>query len=67
MTPLASPRDSPLQLVVLDTSAIIAILSGEPERARFVAVVANATDPLISASTLVESSIVMLALTGLPE
>ena len=50
--------------MVLDTSAIIAILSGEPERARYIALLASATDPLISAATLVESSIVMLARSG---
>lgn len=50
--------------MVLDTSAIIAILSGAPERARYIALLASATDPLISAATVVESSIVMLARTG---
>ncbi|HEX4110399.1 MAG TPA: type II toxin-antitoxin system VapC family toxin [Solirubrobacteraceae bacterium] len=50
--------------MVLDTSAVIAILAGEPERARFVALLAGAADPLISAATLLECSIVMLARTG---
>jgi ribonuclease VapC len=50
--------------VVLDTSAVVAILLGEPERERFIELVANAADPVISAATLVESSIVMLAKTG---
>ncbi len=50
--------------MVLDTSAIIAILSAEPERARYIGLLASATDPLISAATLLESSIVMLARTG---
>jgi ribonuclease VapC len=50
--------------VVLDTSALLAVLLGEPERDRFIAVLADAADPLISAATLVESSIVMRAKTG---
>jgi ribonuclease VapC len=50
--------------VVADTSALIAILLGEPERDRFVHLLAEADDPLISAATLVEASIVMLAKTG---
>jgi ribonuclease VapC len=50
--------------VVLDTSALVAILLGEPERDRFIELLAGADDPLISAATLVESSIVMLAKTG---
>jgi ribonuclease VapC len=52
------------RLVVADTSALIAILLGEPERDRFVNLLAEADDPLISAATLVEASIVMLAKTG---
>jgi ribonuclease VapC len=50
--------------VVLDTSALLAVLLGEPERDPFIAVLADAADPLISAATLVESSIVMRAKTG---
>jgi ribonuclease VapC len=50
--------------VVLDTSALLAVLLGEPERDRFIAALADAEDPLISAATLVESSIVMRAKTG---
>jgi len=50
--------------VVVDTSALIAVLLGEPERDRFVDLLAEADDPLISAATLVEASIVMLAKTG---
>ena len=45
--------------MVLDTSAIVAVLLGEPERDRFIAVLAGAEDPLISAATLVEVSIVI--------
>lgn len=50
--------------MVLDTSALIAILLGEPEHERLIELVVNAVDPVISAATLVESSIVMLAKTG---
>jgi ribonuclease VapC len=50
--------------VVLDTSALLAVLLGEPERDRFVALLAEADDPLISAATLVEAAIVMQVRTG---
>jgi ribonuclease VapC len=50
--------------VVLDTSAIVAVLAGEPERERFISLLADADDPTMSAATLVETSIVMLARTG---
>jgi ribonuclease VapC len=50
--------------VVIDTSAFVAVLLGEPERDRFIELLADAEDPLISAATLVETSIVMLAKTG---
>jgi ribonuclease VapC len=50
--------------MVIDTSAFVAILFGEPERDRFIELLAGADDPLISAATLVETSIVMLAKTG---
>ncbi len=45
--------------MVLDTSAIVAILEDEPERPSFVRALARAADPLISAATVFESSIVM--------
>jgi ribonuclease VapC len=50
--------------VVLDTSALLAMLLAEPERDVYVALLADAEDPLISAATLVEASIVMLAKTA---
>lgn len=50
--------------MVLDTSALVAVLLGEPERNRFIALLADTGDPLISAATLVEASIVMQAKTG---
>jgi ribonuclease VapC len=45
--------------MVLDSSAVVAILEDEPERRSFVQALARAADPLISAATLFESSIVM--------
>jgi len=50
--------------VVLDTSALVAILLREPEHEPLIALLAGADDPLISAATLVEASIVMRARTG---
>lgn len=50
--------------MVIDTSAFVAVLLGEPERERFIELLADAEDPLISAATVVETSIVMLAKTG---
>lgn len=40
--------------MVLDTSAVVAILRKEPERDTFAKLLANARDPLISAATLFE-------------
>ena len=50
--------------MVLDTSAIVAILLREPEHERFSALLADAEDPLISAATLLESSIVLQSKIG---
>ena len=50
--------------MVLDTSALLAMLLGDPERDPYIALLADAEDPLISAATLVEASIVMLAKTA---
>lgn len=50
--------------MVLDTSALVAILRDEPERVEFVQLVTTADDPLISAATLVETSIVLQAKFG---
>ena len=50
--------------MVVDTSALVAVLLGEPERDPLIALLAEAEDPLISAATLVEASIVMLAKSG---
>jgi ribonuclease VapC len=45
--------------MVVDSSAIVAVLEDEPERPSFARALARANDPLISAATLLESSIVM--------
>jgi ribonuclease VapC len=50
--------------VVLDTSALVAMLLGEPERDQFIAALAEAEDPLISAGTLLEASIVLQSKLG---
>jgi ribonuclease VapC len=50
--------------MVLDTSAIVAILRDEPECAEFADLLAAAKDPLISAATLLECSIVLHAKAG---
>ena len=44
--------------MVLDTSAVIAILRKEPERDAFAKLLSNARDPVISAATLFECSMV---------
>ena len=50
--------------MVLDTSAILAVLFAEAERDRFIALLADDDDPVLSAATLVEASIVVQARTG---
>jgi ribonuclease VapC len=50
--------------VVVATSALGAVLLGEPECDRFLSVLADTPDALISAATLLEASIVMQAKTG---
>jgi ribonuclease VapC len=50
--------------MVLDTSALVAMLLGEPERDQFIAALAEAEDPLISAGTLLEASIVLQSKLG---
>jgi ribonuclease VapC len=44
--------------MVIDTSAVVAILRGEPECDAFLRLLADADDPLISAASLLECSIV---------
>ncbi len=50
--------------MVVDTSALVAVLLGEPERDLFIDALIEADDPLISTATLLEASIVMQAKTG---
>lgn len=50
--------------MVLDTSALVAVLFDEPERETFVELIQSAERRLISAGTLVESSIVIEARRG---
>lgn len=50
--------------MVLDTSAILAILLREPEHETFSKLLAGAADPVISAATLAEVSIVIHAKNG---
>jgi len=47
-------------MIVVDTSALIAILDREPDAALYAEAVAEADSPLISAATLLELHIVML-------
>lgn len=50
--------------MVLDTSALLAVLFDEAERERLTGVLANVDDVLISGATLVEASIVMRVKAG---
>lgn len=50
--------------MVLDTSAVIAILFDEPDAERFEAAIADAPGPVISAASLLECSIVVEARYG---
>jgi ribonuclease VapC len=45
-------------MIVIDTSALIAILQNEPERAEFAALIARAERRLVSAVTLLEAGMV---------
>lgn len=50
--------------MVLDTSAILAVLLGEPDRARFETAVAQTASALVSAGTYLEAAIVVEARFG---
>lgn len=52
--------------MVIDTSALVAILFDEPEREELVEVIAQARRRIISATTLVEASLVVEARGGEP-
>jgi ribonuclease VapC len=47
-------------MIVVDSSALIAILDREPDAALYAEAIAEADSPLISAATLLELHIVML-------
>jgi ribonuclease VapC len=47
-------------VIVVDTSALLAILEGEPDAAKYAEALADADAPLISAATLIEAGIVLL-------
>src|SRR5262245_9073411 len=47
-------------MIVVDTSALIAILDKEPDAAIYAEAIAEADSPLVSAATLLELYIVML-------
>ena len=50
--------------MVLDTSAVLAVLLGEPDAAGFAAAIQQASPRLMSAATLLETSIVIEARKG---
>jgi len=50
--------------MVIDSSALIALLLAEPEADGFVAVIAGASSRLVSAASYLETAIVMLARSG---
>jgi len=50
--------------VILDTSAILALIFGEPERDEFIARIGRASSVGVGAPTLVESAIVLAARLG---
>lgn len=50
--------------MVIDSSALIAIMTGEPERRAFIEAITAAETRLISAPTMVETSIVVLGRHG---
>jgi ribonuclease VapC len=46
-------------LIVVDSSALVAILNDEPERRQFIDLIVDHGDPRVSASTYLETSMVM--------
>jgi ribonuclease VapC len=52
-------------LIVVDTSALIAILLDEPERRTLIDVIVDYGDPCVSAATYLEASMVMEAYSGI--
>src|SRR5207249_7456171 len=62
--PQCRPRGSPLRRVrvaslIVDTSAIIAILRGEPDADRYIQALAKQAAPRLSAGTYIETAIVV--------
>ena len=51
-------------MIVVDTSALVAILRGEADAGRFAAAIADADPALVSAATVAETGIVMLGRHG---
>jgi len=51
-------------MIVVDTSALVAILRGEADAGRFATAVADADPALVSAATVAETGIVMLGRHG---
>ncbi len=47
-------------MIVVDASALLAILEAEPDAAKFAEALADADAPLISAATLIEAGIVLV-------
>lgn len=45
--------------MILDTSAVVAILRGEPDADRFIDALSRADEPMISAGTYIETAIVV--------
>lgn len=52
-------------MIVVDTSALIAILLDEPERRTLIDVIVDYGDPCVSAATYLEASMVMEAYSGI--
>jgi ribonuclease VapC len=50
--------------MVIDSSALIAIMTGEPERRRFIEAITAAETRLVAAPTMVEASMVVLGRSG---
>jgi ribonuclease VapC len=47
--------------LIVDTSAIVAILRGEPDADRYIDAIGHVTEPLISAGTYIEAAVVIEA------
>jgi len=50
--------------MVIDTSALVAMMTGEPSADRLVAVVESETERLVSAATVVEAALVLIGRYG---